>query len=138
MTFAHYDFKRGSSIHEHSHPQEEVYEVIEGELELTIDGATQIARAGLVAIVPSNVLHSVKALTDGRAIIVDYPVRRDFGAWQNALLRTGFPRNLNGTESGKLMVYVQGLRLKGPIPRLWSGHPEAIQIAVHQSGMDCS
>ena len=23
MTFAHYDFKRGSSIHEHSHPQEE-------------------------------------------------------------------------------------------------------------------
>jgi len=45
--------------------------VIEGELELTIDGATQIARAGLVAIVPSNVLHSVKALTDGRAIIVD-------------------------------------------------------------------
>jgi quercetin dioxygenase-like cupin family protein len=78
MTFAHYDFKRGSSIHEHSHPQEEVYEVIEGELELTIDGATQIARAGLVAIVPSNVLHSVKALTAGRAIIVDYPVRRDF------------------------------------------------------------
>jgi len=38
MTFAHYDFKRGSSIHEHFHPQEEVYEVIEGELELTIDG----------------------------------------------------------------------------------------------------
>jgi hypothetical protein len=33
MTFAHYDFKRGSSVHEHSHPQEEVYEVIEGELE---------------------------------------------------------------------------------------------------------
>ena len=32
MTFAHYDFKSGSSIHEHFHPQEEVYEVIEGEL----------------------------------------------------------------------------------------------------------
>jgi hypothetical protein len=27
---------------------------------------------------PSNVRHSVKALTDGRAIIVDYPLRRDF------------------------------------------------------------
>src|SRR5438552_10104086 len=73
MTFAHYDFARGSSIHEHFHPQEEVYEVIEGELEVTIDGVTQIARAGTVAIVPSNVPHSVKALTDGRAIIVDYP-----------------------------------------------------------------
>ena len=78
MTFAHYDFKRGSYIHEHFHPQEEVYEVIQGELEVTIDGVTQIARADLVAIVPSNARHSVKALTDGRAIIVDYPLRRDF------------------------------------------------------------
>jgi quercetin dioxygenase-like cupin family protein len=75
---AHYDFVRGSSIHEHSHPQEEVYEVIDGELEMTIDGVAQIARARLVAIVPANVRHSVKALTDGRAIIVDYPLRRDF------------------------------------------------------------
>jgi quercetin dioxygenase-like cupin family protein len=78
MTFAHYDFKRGASIHEHFHPEEEVYEVIEGELELTVDGATEIIRAGLVAIVPSNARHSVKALTDGRAIIVDHPVRREF------------------------------------------------------------
>ena len=78
MTFAHYDFVLGASIHEHFHAQEVVYEVIEGELEVTIDGATQIARAGLVAIVPSNARHSVKALTDGRAIIVDYPLRRDF------------------------------------------------------------
>ena len=78
MTFAHYDFKRGASIHEHFHPQEEVYEVIQGELEMTVDGTTQIARAGLVAIVPGNARHSVKALTDGRAIIVDYPSRREF------------------------------------------------------------
>ena len=78
MTFAHYDFACGSSIHEHFHPEEEVYEVIEGELEVTIDGVAQIARAGLVAIVPGNVRHSVKALTDGRAIIVDYPARHDF------------------------------------------------------------
>ncbi len=78
MTFAHYEFVRGSSIHEHFHPQEEVYEVIEGELELTMDGIAQIVKPGLVAIVPGGVRHSVKALTDGRAIIVDYPLRRDF------------------------------------------------------------
>jgi quercetin dioxygenase-like cupin family protein len=78
MTFAHYDFTRGASIHEHFHPQEEVYEVIEGELEVTVDGVSQIARTGLVAIVPGNVRHSVKALTDGRAIIVDYPRRPEF------------------------------------------------------------
>lgn len=78
MTFAHYDFVSGASIHEHHHEQEEVYEVIEGELEITIDGAVQVARPGVVAIVPSGARHSIKALTDGRAIIVDYPLRPGF------------------------------------------------------------
>ena len=78
MTFSHYDFVRGASIHEHFHTQGEVYEVIEGELEITIDGVPRIARPGVVAIVPGGVRHSIKALSDGRAIIVDYPVRRDF------------------------------------------------------------
>jgi len=77
MTFAHYEFRGGSSIHEHFHPQEEVWEVIEGEIEVTIDGVGQIARPGVVAIVPGNVRHSVKALTDGRAIIVDHSLRHD-------------------------------------------------------------
>jgi quercetin dioxygenase-like cupin family protein len=78
MTFAHYDFKQGASIHEHFHPEEEVYEVIEGELEMTIDGVAESLRPGLVAIVPGNARHSVKALSDGRAIIVDFPARREF------------------------------------------------------------
>jgi quercetin dioxygenase-like cupin family protein len=79
MTVAHYEFTRGASIHEHHHPQEELYEVLEGELELTVDGVTQVARPGVAAIVPSNARHSVRALTDGRAIIVDSPARADFG-----------------------------------------------------------
>lgn len=78
MTFAHYEFIRRSSIHEHSHPEEEVYEVINGELEVTIDGVAQIARPGCVAIIPPGVRHSVKALTDGKAIIIDHPVRPEF------------------------------------------------------------
>jgi quercetin dioxygenase-like cupin family protein len=79
LTFAHYEFRRGAFIHEHFHPEEEVYEVIEGELEITIEGVSEIARPGIAAIVPSNVRHSVKALTDGRAIIVDHPARPEFG-----------------------------------------------------------
>jgi len=77
MTFAHYDFVPGASVHEHFHPQEEVWDVIEGEVELTIDGVTHAVRPGVVGIVPGNVRHSVKALTSGRAIIVDYPLRQD-------------------------------------------------------------
>ena len=79
MTFAHYEFAVGSSIHEHFHPEEEVYEVIEGELEVTIDDKPQIVKPGVVAIVPANSRHSVRALTDGRLIVVDQPARPDFG-----------------------------------------------------------
>jgi quercetin dioxygenase-like cupin family protein len=79
MTFAHYDFAAGSSIREHHHPEEEVYEVLEGELEVTIDGISQIAKPGVVAIVPANSHHSVQALTDGRLIVVGHPSRPDFG-----------------------------------------------------------
>jgi len=78
MTFAHYEFARGASIHEHFHPEEEVYVVLEGELELTIDGVPHTAKPGLVAIVPPNARHSVRALTNGRALIVDHPRRPEF------------------------------------------------------------
>jgi quercetin dioxygenase-like cupin family protein len=78
MTFAHYEFQKGASIHEHYHPEEEVYEVLEGELELTIEGVPQLAKPGMVAIVPSNARHSVKALSDGRLIVIDHPRRADF------------------------------------------------------------
>ena len=75
MTFAHYEFTKGSSIHEHFHPQEEVWQVIEGELEVSIDGITQVAGPGVAAIVLPNVPHSLRAITDGKAIVVDYPLR---------------------------------------------------------------
>jgi quercetin dioxygenase-like cupin family protein len=79
MTFAHYEFDAGATIHPHHHVQEEVWNVIEGELEVTIDGVAQVARPGVVAIVPPETPHSVRALTDGRAIIVDHPLRWDVG-----------------------------------------------------------
>jgi quercetin dioxygenase-like cupin family protein len=74
MTFAHYDFTAGSTIHEHSHPEEEVWQVIEGELEITIGGVTRRAGPGSAGIVLPNTLHSVKAISDGKAIVVDYPL----------------------------------------------------------------
>jgi quercetin dioxygenase-like cupin family protein len=79
MTFADYEFTAGSTIHEHFRPEEETYEVIAGELEMFVDDVAQIVRPGSVAIVPSNTRHSVRALTDGRVIIVDHPARPELG-----------------------------------------------------------
>ena len=75
MTFAHYEFDAGSSIHEHSHPQEEVWQIIEGELEITIKGVTKRTGPGFVGIIPPDTIHSLKAITSGRAIVTDYPLR---------------------------------------------------------------
>lgn len=78
MTFAHYEFDAGASIHEHSHPNEEVYELLEGELEIIVDGLAHKARPGNAVIVPSGARHSVKAITKGRVIVVDHPARHEF------------------------------------------------------------
>jgi quercetin dioxygenase-like cupin family protein len=79
MTFAHYEFDAGSSIHAHFHPEEEVWTVIEGELEITIGGTTRRVGAGGVGIVPSGIPHSVRAFSNGKAIVVDYPLREHPG-----------------------------------------------------------
>ena len=79
MTFAHYEFDAGSSIHEHFHPEEEVWQIVEGELEITIDGVTRRVGPGFVGIVPSNIRHAVKAISSGKAMIVDYPLREHPG-----------------------------------------------------------
>ena len=84
MTFEHYVFEAGSSIHEHSHPNEEVWQVIEGRVEVTIGHDSHVAGPGFVAIVPPNTPHSVKAISDGKAIVVDYPSRADMAGTPRA------------------------------------------------------
>jgi unsaturated pyranuronate lyase len=76
MTFGRYDFDAGAEIHAHSHEQEEVWHVLEGELEVTVAGETRRVGPGAVAIVPPGTAHRVVAVTAGKAIVVDYPRRK--------------------------------------------------------------
>ena len=78
MSFAHYRVDAGSAIHAHYHPYEEVWLVIEGELEVTVGDETRTAGPGGVAVIPPDVTHSVRALTAGVAVVTNYPVRHDF------------------------------------------------------------
>jgi quercetin dioxygenase-like cupin family protein len=80
MTFGHYEFDAGATIERHEHPQEEVWHVVEGDLEITVGDVTRRAGPGCVAIVPPGTAHAVTALTDGKAIVVDYPIRAGFPA----------------------------------------------------------
>ena len=75
LSFAHWEFRKGADIHAHSHEQEEVWQVIEGELSVTIGDEPQVAGPGAVAVVPPHTAHSVVALSDGKAIVTDFPLR---------------------------------------------------------------
>ncbi|MBV9331459.1 MAG: hypothetical protein JOZ55_07885 [Alphaproteobacteria bacterium] len=57
-----------------------MWNVIRGRLAITIGTETDIAGPGMVAVVPPKALRSVMALTDGRAIVVDSPVRKFLAA----------------------------------------------------------
>ncbi len=78
MTFAYWDFKAGVAVPEHSHPHEQVVNMIEGELELSIEGVTKSLKPGQVAIVPPQAKHAGRAITDCQIIDVFYPVREAY------------------------------------------------------------
>jgi quercetin dioxygenase-like cupin family protein len=79
MTFAYYTVAPGSRVHEHAHPEEEVWNVIEGELEVTLADTTDVIAAGQAFVVPAGEQHAVRALTRCRVIVVDWPVRASVG-----------------------------------------------------------
>jgi quercetin dioxygenase-like cupin family protein len=62
----------------HSHPHVQSSYVAEGLFEVTIDGVTETIPAGGAFIVPSGLVHGVRALEAGRLIDSFTPVREDF------------------------------------------------------------
>ena len=76
-TFVHYRLAAGASIHAHAHPNEETWQVLAGELEISIDAETRVAGPGFAAVVPPNTLHRVRALTDCEVIVTDSPRRTE-------------------------------------------------------------
>ena len=79
MTVVYYDIVAGSDVHLHHHSSEEIWNVAEGEVEITIGGESRVVRAGQAAVVPGNEVHSVTARTPSRVIVVDHSRREVVG-----------------------------------------------------------
>lgn len=79
LTFVYYEIAPGASVHPHLHENEEVWNIVDGELEMTVDGAAAVLRAGEAAVIPSGVEHSARAVGLCHAIVVDYPARDSVG-----------------------------------------------------------
>lgn len=78
MTFVQWEIDAGVSLPEHSHVHEQVARILDGEFELTIGDATQRLTRGMMAVIPSGVAHSGRALSACRILDVFHPIREDY------------------------------------------------------------
>jgi quercetin dioxygenase-like cupin family protein len=77
-TIGFVEITAGGELPEHAHFHTQTTQVTEGELQLTINGKTTIYTPGMIAVIPSNVPHSAKALTDCKVTDIFSPVREDY------------------------------------------------------------
>ena len=78
LTLAYWDVDPGAELPVHSHPHEQIANVLEGRFELTVDGETRVLEPGQVAVIPSGVPHGGKALTPCRLLDVFHPPPEDY------------------------------------------------------------
>lgn len=78
MTFAWWRIDAGAEVPEHAHPHEQVVNVLEGELALTVAGEEHVLHAGDVVAIPGGVRHAARALGASRVLDVFSPVREDY------------------------------------------------------------
>ncbi len=78
ISWAFWDVKKNCIVPNHSHIHEQIMHVVSGKFEFTLDGNSNIYSDGDVVIIPSNILHSGKALTNCELMDVFSPVRLDY------------------------------------------------------------
>ncbi len=78
MTLVYWDMVEGGSFPEHAHPHEQVVNMLEGELDIVVDGKAHRLRAGDVLAITGNARHSGRAVTRCRVLDVFSPIREDY------------------------------------------------------------
>jgi len=78
MTVALWEIREGSELPVHAHPHEQVTIVQEGKLSMTMNDESRTLEKGMVMTIPSNAVHSGRALTDCRVLDIFCPPREDY------------------------------------------------------------
>jgi len=68
----------GAAFPEHQHPHEQIVSVMEGELELVVEGTAHRLKPGSVFVIPPDVRHSGHGVTACRVLDVFSPARDDY------------------------------------------------------------
>lgn len=75
LTIAYVTIKAGTLLPEHAHPQEQVCNVLQGQLEMTIEGESRVLEPGITATIAPNKRHSGRALSDCLVLDIFHPHR---------------------------------------------------------------
>jgi len=78
-TYSYVEVNAGATIALHKHPEEQVLNLISGDMSVTVGEETTRCTAGDVVVIPGDVLHAVTAITDCLALDVFTPARLDYG-----------------------------------------------------------
>lgn len=78
MTFGLVELKAGSSVPLHAHPHEQITYILEGQLDMIIDGTAYSLTSSMYYVIASNTPHSAIAITDCKVIDVFSPLREDY------------------------------------------------------------
>lgn len=87
MTVARIDLKKGASVPEHSHINEQISMVESGTVRFVLAGAETIVKPGGILRIPPNVPHSAEALEDSVAVDLFSPRREDWIRGDDSYLR---------------------------------------------------
>ena len=78
MTVAYWTFEAEVDFPQHSHPHEQIVNVIAGKFELIVGKETKRLGPGDVVIIAPDAVHSGRSITACRMIDIFYPIREDY------------------------------------------------------------
>ena len=80
VTHSWVEVDAGATFPEHQHPHEQIVTVLEGELELVVEGKGHRLTPGTVFVSPPNARHSGGGITACRVLDAFAPAREDYQA----------------------------------------------------------
>lgn len=71
VSFFYVTSEPGRGASKHRHPYTETFVIIDGDIEVTVDGSTERMRGGTIAVIPAGAWHEFINRGDRRALMVN-------------------------------------------------------------------
>lgn len=78
MTLVYWTIEADAPLPAHSHPHEQVINMLEGQFEISVGGQTRTLGPGEVAVIPGGAEHTGRAVTACKILDVFYPIRQEY------------------------------------------------------------